>query len=97
MMTAADLFRVLCETTVAGSAAILLVLALRRPMRHAFGAGIAYAAWALVPLAMLAVLLPAAQVPVLAVRLSRRRASMSMRPVTPTPSSAPSSKAMVSP
>jgi beta-lactamase regulating signal transducer with metallopeptidase domain len=67
MMTAADLFRVLCETTVAGSAAILLVLALRRPMRHAFGAGIAYAAWALVPLAMLAVLLPAAQSPVLVV------------------------------
>ena len=64
MMTAADLFPILCETTVAGSAAILLVLALRRPLRHAFGAGIAYAAWALVPLAMLAVLLPAAQSPV---------------------------------
>jgi hypothetical protein len=28
------------------------LLALRRPLRHAFGAGIAYAAWALVPLAM---------------------------------------------
>ena len=65
MMTAADLFPILCETTVAGSAAILLVLALRRPLRHAFGAGIAYATWALVPLAMLAVLLPAAQSPVL--------------------------------
>ena len=67
MMTAADLFPILCETTVARSAAILLVLALRRPMRHAFGAGIAYAAWALVPLAMLAVLLPAAQSPMLVV------------------------------
>jgi TonB family protein len=66
-MTAADLFPALCETTVAASAAILLVLALRRPLRHAFGAGIAYAAWALVPLAMLAVLLPAAQSPVLVV------------------------------
>ena len=65
-MTAADLFPALCETTVSGSAAILLVLALRRPLRHAFGAGIAYAAWALVPLAMLAVLLPAAQSPALA-------------------------------
>ncbi|QNN70453.1 M56 family metallopeptidase [Thermomonas carbonis] len=66
-MTAADLFPILCETTVAGSAAILLVLALRKPLRHAFGAGIAYAAWALGPLAMLAVLLPAAQSPVLVV------------------------------
>lgn len=66
-MTTADLFPVLCETTVAGSAAILLVLALRHPLRRAFGAGIAYAAWALVPLAMLAVLLPAAQSPVLIV------------------------------
>lgn len=66
-MTFADLFVVLCETTVAGSAAILLVLALRKPLRHAFGAGIAYATWALVPLAILAVLLPAAQSPVLVV------------------------------
>jgi TonB family protein len=66
MMTVADVFAILCETTVAGSAAILLVLALRKPLRHAFGAGIAYAAWALVPLAMLAVLLPAAQSPVMA-------------------------------
>lgn len=66
-MTVADLFPALCETTVAGSVAILLVLALRRPLRHAFGAGIAHAAWALVPLAMLAVLLPAAQSPALVV------------------------------
>ena len=64
-MTPADLFPILCEATVAGGAAILLVLALRKPLRHAFGAGIAYAAWALVPLAILAVLLPAAQSPVL--------------------------------
>lgn len=49
---------VMLETTLAGSAAILAVLALRAPLRHAFGAGIAYALWAAVPLAMLAVLLP---------------------------------------
>lgn len=60
---AAELFADLCETTVAGSAAILLVLLLRRPLRRAFGAGIAHAAWALVPLAMVAVLLPSARVP----------------------------------
>ena len=62
-MTAADLFPILCETTIAGSAAILLVLALRRPLRIAFGAGIAYSAWTLVPLAMLAMLLPVARAP----------------------------------
>lgn len=66
-MTPADLLPALCEATVAGSAAILLVLALRHPLRRAFGAGIAHAAWALVPLAILAVLLPAAQSPVLVV------------------------------
>jgi beta-lactamase regulating signal transducer with metallopeptidase domain len=67
MMTLADVFAILCETTVAGSAAILLVLASRKPLRRVFGAGIAYTAWALVPLAMLAVLLPAAQSPMLVV------------------------------
>lgn len=45
-------------TALSGSAAILLVLALRAPLRRAFGAGVAYAAWGMVPLAMLAVLLP---------------------------------------
>ena len=38
MTTPAELFASLCETTVAGSAAILLVLPLRRPLRRAFGA-----------------------------------------------------------
>jgi TonB family protein len=45
-------------TALSGSAAILLVLALRAPLRRAFGASVAYAAWGMVPLAMLAVLLP---------------------------------------
>lgn len=45
-------------TALAGSAAIVAVLALRAPLRRLFGAGLAYAAWAMVPLAMLAVLLP---------------------------------------
>ncbi|CTP91586.1 TonB family protein [Xanthomonas graminis] len=49
----------LWATALSGSAAILLVLALRAPLRRAFGAGIAYAVWAVVPLAMLSVLLPA--------------------------------------
>lgn len=55
----AELLRVLCETTLATSAAALLVLALRRPLMARLGASIVYALWALVPVAGLAMLLPA--------------------------------------
>lgn len=66
-MTAADFIRVLVEATLAGSAAVLVVLLVRRPLRAAFGAGVAYAAWGLVPVALTAVMLPAATAePVLA-------------------------------
>jgi hypothetical protein len=43
---------------LAAGAAILLVLALRKPVRSAFGACLAYALWLLVPLAALGSLLP---------------------------------------
>lgn len=59
-MSSADLTAVLLETTLASSFAIALVLLLRRPLRRGFGAGAAYALWALVPAALIAVLLPAA-------------------------------------
>jgi TonB family protein len=59
MMTIADLQSVLREMGVYGSAAILLVLILRRPLRRAFGSGAAYLLWALVPLSMVSALLPA--------------------------------------
>ncbi len=49
----------LFEATLASSAAIVLVLLLRRTLRKAFGARVAYGAWALVPAALVAVLLPA--------------------------------------
>ncbi|MEI2456572.1 M56 family metallopeptidase [Lysobacter firmicutimachus] len=62
-MSAVELLRALAETAAAMSLAIALVLALRRPLRRAFGAGVAYAAWWLVPLAVVAVLLPAAPRP----------------------------------
>ena len=52
----------LLEATLASSAAIALVLVLRKPLRKAFGARVAYGAWALVPAAIAAVLLPAAKV-----------------------------------
>lgn len=58
-MNADALVQWLFNGAVATSVALLLVLALRLPLRRAFGARIAYAAWALVPLALLAVTLPA--------------------------------------
>lgn len=63
-MTASDVLALLMETTLASSAALLLVMLIRRPVRQAFGAGSAYALWALVPAAMVAVVLPAAVDPV---------------------------------
>src|SRR3546814_12432670 len=58
-MTQADLFRWLLESTCASSAAIVLVLLLRRPLRATFGANAAYLLWLLPPLAVLAASLPA--------------------------------------
>ena len=65
-MTQADLCRWLLESTCASSAAIVLVLLLRRPLRAAFGANAAYALWSLLPLAVLAASLPVRVVRVLA-------------------------------
>ncbi|WP_045737212.1 TonB family protein [Xanthomonas sp. MUS 060] len=48
----------IATTALAGSGAIVAVLALRAPMRRVFGAGIAYALWIAVPLASLATLVP---------------------------------------
>ncbi len=63
-MTLHEGFRLLLETTCASGIAVLLILLLRRPLRAAFGANIAYASWLLVPLMTLAVLLPAPSVEV---------------------------------
>lgn len=52
--------RLLVELTVAAAVATSLVLLLRGPLRRGFGASIAYAGWGLVPVAMMAVLVPAA-------------------------------------
>ena len=61
-MASPELLQGLIEATLASSAAILLVLSLRRRLRRWFGAQAAYALWVLVPAAMLATLLPAATV-----------------------------------
>ncbi len=58
MSAAEAVLRWLVEGSLATGAAALLVLALRRPLRRAFGARVAYSAWALVPLALLVTLLP---------------------------------------
>lgn len=50
----------LVQATLVGSATIVLVLLARTPLRRAFGARVAYAAWWLVPAALLALALPAA-------------------------------------
>jgi len=52
------LLRWLTDGSLAVTGAVLLVLALRRPLRRAFGARLAYLAWSLVPLALVAALLP---------------------------------------
>src|SRR6185312_712077 len=57
-----DLLPHLVAATLASSAAIALVLSLRNATTHRFGAGVAYAAWMLVPLAVVATLLPARSV-----------------------------------
>ena len=57
-MTTADITDWLLEATLASSLAIGLVLVLRKPMRMAFGAGVAYALWGLVPVSLLAGAVP---------------------------------------
>jgi beta-lactamase regulating signal transducer with metallopeptidase domain len=56
---AGDLLSLLIRANLALGVAVLLVLALRRPVRSLFGARAAYALWLIAPLAVLAVLLPA--------------------------------------
>ncbi|KFN50385.1 TonB family protein [Arenimonas composti] len=58
-MTSTELLCELLEATLASSLAALAVLALRRPLRDFAGPGAAALAWAAVPLAVLAVWLPA--------------------------------------
>ncbi|MBS0569789.1 MAG: TonB family protein [Proteobacteria bacterium] len=55
----AEVLRILVLSTLAASAAIVVVLLLRKPLRVRFGAQAAYALWTLVPLAAVVALLPA--------------------------------------
>ncbi len=64
-MSIDGIVRDLGSTALVVSVAIAAVLALRVPMRRAFGASIAYALWIAVPLALLAALLPSGWRPAL--------------------------------
>jgi TonB family protein len=59
-MESREAFALVVQATLVGSAAIALVLLARQPLRRAFGARVAYAAWWLVPAALLAIALPSA-------------------------------------
>lgn len=56
-----ELLRFLTEASVTLCAALLIVLALRSPLKRIFGAGMAYAYWCAVPATMAAQWLPAGQ------------------------------------
>jgi beta-lactamase regulating signal transducer with metallopeptidase domain len=55
----ASLIQLIAESTFAASVAILVVAAVRKPLRRIGGARVAYLSWLLVPTSQLAVLLPA--------------------------------------
>ena len=62
-----NLFDLLLRLTFAGSAAMVLVLLLRKPLRRLAGAQAAYLCWLVVPLVLLAAALPVRMAPALAV------------------------------
>lgn len=65
-MTSPDLLQLLLKVSLASTAACVLVLLLRGPVRRRLSAGAAYGLWAMVPLAALATLLPAPRTVVVA-------------------------------
>lgn len=62
-MTSVEGIDILAQATLATSAAAALVLCLRKGLMAKFGASVAYAAWGLIPVAWVAVLLPAPEMP----------------------------------
>jgi beta-lactamase regulating signal transducer with metallopeptidase domain/biopolymer transport protein ExbD len=63
-MTTHDIIALIWRSTLTGSIAICLVLALRLPVRRWLGAQTAYLLWALVPAMLLAVCLPSPPLPI---------------------------------
>ncbi|HEX7947642.1 MAG TPA: M56 family metallopeptidase, partial [Phenylobacterium sp.] len=64
-MASDDILALLVRANLVGALAVLAILALRLPVRRAFGAAAAYRLWLIAPLAMLAAALPARTVTLL--------------------------------
>ena len=86
-MIADALYR-LALSTLASTAAIALILVLRKPLRARFGAHAAYAAWALVPLAAAMALLPPPTMPDLPIVAPAPVASASVQSIALAPAPA---------
>jgi beta-lactamase regulating signal transducer with metallopeptidase domain len=87
---ASDLIPFLLKANLALAAAVLLVLVLRKPVRAAFGARSAYALWLVVPLSILALLVPARTITLPTPAVAKPVAAvMAETPVPETPASKP--------
>lgn len=69
-MSSTEILALLLKTTLVSSAAVTLALILRRPLRHWLGASAAYLLWLLLPVTLLAALLPAPRVAAVPMRVS---------------------------
>lgn len=76
-----SLFELLVRLALAGSAAVVLVLLLRRPLRRLTGAHAAYQCWMIVPLALLVAALPSLRAaPVLVLALVPKMTTATLVP-----------------
>lgn len=76
------------ELGLATSAACLIVLLIRQPVRALFGARVAYALWWLLPAAIVAVLLPAPSITPAAIELGRLSAGVGLPTAVPADTTA---------
>lgn len=80
-----DLILFLAKINLALAASVLLVLILRRPVRAGFGARSAYALWLIVPLSLLALLLPPRTVVAPAPVVTEAPAARVVQALSPSP------------
>lgn len=87
-----EVLKLLMEAVVASSLAIAVVLIMRVPLRKFFGARVAYTIWCLVPLALLAVLVPAQDVVVTVVSQTQTISAAPTEIAVAAPTSTPTSE-----
>jgi bla regulator protein blaR1 len=85
----ADLLTLLWHATLACSIAVVLVLSIRKPLRHRFGAQVAYSLWALVPVAIGVSLIPAPVSTEMAAPMTGTPALLASQPLPMAPVAAP--------